>query len=255
MVRSLVLLGIATQFATGAGSPTREVTSEAAELGGMLIPAYYKGYIYWAGRDPLGIYTPDGHPLYIPTPNGNVQAVAGDTDGALAVAWNTHPGAGVIEIYNRSGALTRTIQTGRYLPMHLAYDDNHFLWAFGWQIMAGTPNRVHDSADYMSVRKFSTDGELVGSYLPRSLFPKGFDPGYQSWQRSNCITVSHDRIGLWTASGMNSSLTEWVELDFNGNITGRWRLDAFHYDLRVAFTSDSHIFISISMSRPKPARC
>jgi hypothetical protein len=42
---------------------------------------------------------------------------------------------------------------------------------------------------------------------------------------------------------MYGSLTEWVELDFNGNITGRWRLDAFHYDLRVAFTSDSHVFI------------
>jgi hypothetical protein len=173
MIKPIILLGIAIEVATAAGAPVREVTSEAAELGGMLIPAYYKGYIYWGGRDPLRIYTPDGHPMSIRTPDGNVEAVAGDTDGTLAVAWNTHPGAGVIDIHNSSGALIRTIQTGRYLPMHLAYDDNHFLWVFGWQVMAGNPNRVADSADYMSVRKFSPNGQFAGAYLPRSLFPKG----------------------------------------------------------------------------------
>src|SRR6266436_5068607 len=52
---------------------------DTREVSGMLVPAFFKGYIYWAGREPLRIYTPDGHPApYIPTPNGTVQAIATD---------------------------------------------------------------------------------------------------------------------------------------------------------------------------------
>ena len=68
-------------------------------------------------------------------------------------------------------------------------------------------------------------------------------PGNQSWQRSNCITVGHDRVGLWVLSGDSGEKTEWVELNLDGNLIGRWRLDAFSWDLRVALTRDGHVFI------------
>ena len=97
--------------------------------------------------------------------------------------------------------------------------------------------------DYMIVRKFLPNGEQVGAYLPRSQFPDGLEPADETWRLTNCITLSHDQVGLLVNSGMNSSKTEWVELDLNGNLTGRWRLDQFVNDLRLAFTADDNVFV------------
>ena len=44
-------------------------------------------------------------------------------------------------------------------------------------------------------------------------------------------------------SGDTSQKTEWVELDLTGKLTGRWRLDQFTEDTRVAFTTDGHVFV------------
>jgi len=242
VLKSFAFAAFFTCVAAAANAPIREVTSEAASVSGMLIPAFYKGYIYWAGREPLRIYTPDGHPApYIAMPNGTAQAIAADTDGTLAVAWTTQTSGG-IDLHDPSGASVRTIQTGRYLPTHLSFAGDHSLWSLGWQLDAGG-RPMPDKSDYMTVRKFLPNGQQGGAYLPRSLFPKGLEPAEESWQRSNCITVSHNGIGLWVNSGMSGTKTEWVELDLNGNVTGRWRLDPFFYEMRVALTSDGHVFV------------
>jgi hypothetical protein len=55
-----------------------------------------------------------------------VLAVAIDSDGALAIAWNDTPGAG-IDIRDSFGSLVRTIYTGRYVPAHLSFGEEHLL--------------------------------------------------------------------------------------------------------------------------------
>ncbi len=250
MLKSFALLAAFTCLYGAANAPIREVTSQATEISGMLIPAYYKGYIYWAGRqNPLTIYKPDGYPAaYSLTPDKTAEAIAADTDGALAIAWRTEA-AGGIDLFDPSGAPARSIQTGRYRPTHLSFGEDHSLWTLGYQTLAGHPGAWDDSG-YMIVRRFLPSGQQAGAYLPQSLFPHGLPPGDQTWQRSNCITVAGDRVGLWVNSGMDSGKTEWVELNLDGNLTGRWRLDPFAYELTVALTSDGHVFVQHANLNP-----
>jgi len=42
---------------------------------------------------------------------------------------------------------------------------------------------------------------------------------------------------------MSGTQTEWVELNLDGQLTGRWRLDSYSYEAKVAFTSDGHVFL------------
>ncbi|MGA3241077.1 MAG: hypothetical protein ABSG03_32825 [Bryobacteraceae bacterium] len=243
MPKLFALLTVFTCLSGAANAPIREVTSQAAEGSGMPVAAFFKGYIYWAGREnPLTIYTPDGYPAaYFLAPEKTAQAIAADTDGGLAIAWRTETSGG-IDLFGASRELVRTIETGRYRPQHLSFAEDHSLWTLGYQTRAGHAEMWDDSA-YMIVRKFLPNGQQAGAYLPRSLFPHGLPPGDEAWQWSNCITVAHNRVGLWVVSGMYSGETEWVELDLDGNLTGRWRLDPFSYELRVAFTSDGHVFV------------
>jgi hypothetical protein len=142
--------------------------------------------------------------------NGPVDNIAIDTDGTVAVAWGgwASEKSHGIDFRDSSGALTRTIQTGRYLPAHISFAEDHSLWNFGCQVDA-----VHraepDRQGYQTVRKYLPDGKEAGAYLPRSLFPPGLEPAGATWQTSSSITVAHDRVGLWAWSGGDSGHTEW----------------------------------------------
>ncbi len=246
MFRPIVILVVVSHCHLAASDPVREVTSLAARAGNQLVPAFYNGYIYWVGLagddSQLTIYAPDGHLAFcFETQNGVVENIALDTDGSVAVAWQSQKSAG-IDFRDSAGTLTRTIQTGRYVATHLAFAEDYSLWSLGWQRDAADGTRA-DRRDYMTVRKYGPDGKESGAYLPRSSFPPGLEPGMPSWQRSNSIVVAHDRVGLWADSGDNDGKTEWVELDLTGVLLGRWRLDEFSYSPRVAPTTDGHLFV------------
>src|SRR5215813_7400412 len=232
MFRVIALLGVFSVCGLAANDPVREVTSQATRVAHQLVPAFYKGYVYWvglAGGDSyVTIYAPDGHlALSFDTENGAVQSVAIDTDGTTAVASGSwRPKTGGIDFRDSSGTLTRTIKTGTYVPAHISFAEDHLLWSFGYQRDAPDGSRP-DQKDYMMVRKYLANGKEVGAYLRRSLFPPGLEPADAGWQRSSSITVAHDWVGLWATSGESGDQTEWVELDLNGNLLGRWRLDQF----------------------------
>ena len=250
MFRLIALLAVLGHCSLSANDPIREVTSQATRVGGQLVPAFYKGYIYWVGlsgsNSSVTIYAPDGHlALSFVTENGPVDSIAVDTDGTVAVAWGrwASKNGGGIDFRDGSGTLIKTIQTGRYLPAHISFAEDHSLWSLGCQLDSADA-RQPDQHDYMTVRKYLPNGTEAGAYLPRSLFPPGMmEPGDVSWQRSSSIAVAHDRVGLWAFSGENGDQTEWVELDLNGNLLGRWRLDQFSWDTRIAFTTDGHLFV------------
>jgi len=254
MFRAIAPFAVFAISCSAADNPVREVTSQATRAGNRLVPAFHKGYIYWIGlagpANQVTIYAPDGHLAFsFQTQNGNAESVAVDTDAGMAVAWGTKEGGG-IEFRDNSGTLRQTVRTGRYFPAHLSFAEDHSLWSLGWQRDAsreGTPDRQ----GYMTVRKYLPNGKEAGAYLPRSLFPPGLEPGMESWQRSGSIVVAHDRVGLWVYSGDNGDLTEWVELDLNGNLLGRWRLDQFSGKARVALTTDGHVFVQDYDQRAK----
>ena len=245
MFRLIALLVVFSLCGVAANDLVREVTSEATRADHQLVPAFYRGYFYWIGlagpANQLTIYAPDGHLAFnFQTEIGTVESVAIDTDGTIAVAWKSEKGGG-FDLRDRSGALTKTIQTGRYIPAHVSFAEDHSLWSLGVQLDAAESERPDH--DYMAVRRYRPDGRETGAYLPRSLFPPGLEPAMGGWQRSRSIAVAHDRVGLWVYSAKNGNATEWVELDLNGNLLGRWPLDPFYRNTRMALTTDGHVFV------------
>lgn len=254
MFRVLGLLGVFSLWGLAASLPVREVTSEANIEEGRLIPAFYHGYIYWIGLDggenTIRIYAPGGHLAFaLASENGSVQSLAIDRDGTMALAWWSPQKSGGIEFRNSYGQLTRTIQTGRFVPSDIAFDEDHALWVFGSQRDAANGDRP-EKQDYMTVRKCLPDGNLAGAYLPRSLFPAGLEPAIPGWQWRT-IFVARDRVGIWACSGDTSSKNEWVELDLNGKLLGRWRLDRHLTADRIALTRDGHLFVQCPYEKAK----
>jgi hypothetical protein len=247
--RVFTILGVFSLCVSAGNDPFREVTFQAERVEHRLVPAFYEGYIYWIGLtgpdNQVTIYAPDGHLAFSFETQGTVGSVAVDTDGSLVVAWKSEEGGG-FELRDSSGAWTKTIETGRYLPAHLSFAEDNSLWSLGMQFDAADSERP--AKDYMMVRRYLPDGTVSGAYLPRSLFsprslPPGLEPAMWWWQRSGSIAVAHDRVGLWVYSGENGVVTEWVELDLNGNLLGRWPLDPDYRNTRTALTTDGQVFV------------
>jgi hypothetical protein len=234
----------------------REISSQAVLVGGAPVPAFYKGYLYWLepahGHESyLRLYAPDGRlTLSLETQGNRVASALGiavDTDGTSAIGWGNPPvseSVAGVDLRDQTGKLIRSFETGRYRPAHLCFDRGHFLWTFGYQSRRGQ--------DYMTVRRYRPDGKEVGAYLPRFAFPKGLEPGGSGWQTMG-IAVADDRIGLWAYSGMYGTQAEWVEMDSEGKLLGRWRLDEFQQPA-VALTSDGHVYLQATDSKVKTHR-
>jgi hypothetical protein len=239
MLRTVSLLALLSLPAWPANVSLQEASAPAFVSNKM--PGFYNGYLFSAEpKHVLTLFAPEGHELFsLPfqgRSNGKVgiESVAIDSDGTLAVAWQDLPSAG-IDIRDLSGTLLRSIDTGRYVPAHLSFGPDHSLWALGFQRDATKP-AYPDKQDYATVRKYSSDGKEIAAYLPRSLFPPGLEPGMAQWQTRR-ITVTADRVGVEAVSGNVGNEREWVELDLNGDLKGRWKLDPSNEFPGVAFTS------------------
>jgi hypothetical protein len=246
MLKAMIFAGVFSFCLLAGNGPMREVTSQARREGLQPVPAFYQGYFYWIENDAVTVFAPDGHlAMAFAEEGGTPRAVAVDTDGTVAVAWGAwdpKKGRG-IDFRDSSGSVIRTIKTGLYLPHHLAFGEDHSLWSFGCEVDATSMHGI-SKQEYKMVRRYEPGGKEAGAYLARSLFPPGLDPGAQGWQW-NSITVAHDRIGLWAVSGTRGSQTEWVELDLNGNLSGRWRLDQFGQNARLALTRDGYFAVQV----------
>ena len=246
MLRAIAVLGLFSVAICSQSAPLQESSSSA--LFGNLLPGFYNGYLFYCQPSHvLTLFAPDGR-LILTLPiqghgNGDAQilSVAIESDTTLAIAWIDFPNAG-IDIRDFYGNVIRTIDTGRYIPSHLAFGEDHSLWSLGWQRKASTKTSVADRQDYSILRKYSPDGKEIGAYLPRSLFPAGLEPGMDQWQIRQ-ITVTGDRVGIEAISGSVGNQREWVELDLDGNLKGRWRLDPTDEFIGVAFTADNQAYV------------
>ena len=98
-----------------------------------------------------------------------------------------------------------------------------------------------DKQDYRIVRHFSQEGNLLQASLPRSSFPPGLEPGMMGGPQ---IQVAGARVGVLAYAGTTSEHHEWVELDLDGNLLVRSRIDSvIQAPTLAAFTDDDHVYL------------
>jgi hypothetical protein len=217
------------------------------------LPIFDDGYLiatYSPGDSAVTVYGPDGARLFdsaVKLPQAQSLQLgnsAADTDGVVAVtvAYTGAQGnSGAIVLFNRIGRQTKVIETGRYLPTALTFDAQHNLWAAGWQ---------RGSQDYFIVRKFLPNGADVGSFVRRSWFPAGIEPGHLPAGEKG-LHAANGRLGALLASGNSGDRREWVELDADGKLLGRWRMDHL-FGVNLAFCANGAIYGNTPLEKGQP---
>ena len=247
----VVLLG-STTFAA---EPVREVVTQALVAGPL--PGFDHGYLYFVDHPSnyVRIFAPDGHLLssFDPHPGGRatVSSIAVDPSGVIASAITTAPAQCAVDLRSFDGTPIRSFNTGNYCYLGLAWDDDHSLWSFGAEF---TPTGRRLSAEFMTVRRYSPDGQQMAAYLPRSQFPgDAMLTACCLWQPK--ISVAKDHIGVNAIAGSNGGILEWVELDLKGNITGRWAIPSQgQQGLTPVLTSDGEAYMSRRVPEAKTIR-
>jgi hypothetical protein len=243
--------------ALGDDNPVRKTVTSTKDFGQYVpLPALDKGHLLFM-RHPMdgtvGVYRADGQRVFetvLHSPDGGLVRVndaALDTDGAVAVAASLPPTRGGAVIFlDSAGKQTQFVPTGRYMPQHICFDRSHSAWVFGAQQDETMTGRF-DREDYALVRRYSRDGKETGAFLQRSLFPgrgthfaagRGF-----FWT----VRASDEKVGALAHYVELNRRKEWVEMDLDGNLLGRWSLpipDVWIFPGRgMAFTSDGRFFI------------
>jgi hypothetical protein len=252
-MRMLLLALCAGLPALPASPPIREKLTQAVSFPDVPVPQFRHGFLvllHSPTSNGLSAFGPDGSLAFdqvIELPGGGLPSTVTDVDfdqdGNAAVAAGALGTApcmvnGVL-LLDRAGRQIRFIDTGCFVPGHVAIAPDHSIWTFGYQVDPG--NLTEDRQDYMTVRQFTFDGKQVSAFLPRSSFPKGLAPGAAFFGR-NGIVVTADRVGVLAHPG-EGSVSEWVELDLNGNVRDRLRTPQ-HSPIGVfAFTADGHVFL------------
>ena len=196
MLRLLAIVGVLSLSLDAQSGSVKE--SSAPAFIEHLMPALYNGYLYTISpRHVLTLFPPNGRQvLTIPLIGNDTVSIlnaAIDSDTTVALSRRDEAGSG-IELRDAFGNLLLSINTGRYVPVHLAFGEDHTIWSLGWQ-SDGTKLLYPDRQDYMILRHYSRDGKEMGAYLPRILFSRiGLEPGRIGWQ-SRAITITGDRIG------------------------------------------------------------
>jgi hypothetical protein len=243
-MKRLLAAALCVSAAFAASGPVREVQSECSALFGQPICVFRNGYLFKFDRV-MKVYAPDGHfalnaPIYLPGADSAwAEDVGVDSDGTFVVAASGTTGGDLkakrhgLLMLDSSGVQTTFVDTTAFRPGHVAVAPDHSIWVLG------SRERSKKGEDYMSLRKYSRLGELKGSYLPRSTFAHGMEPG--SAGIFEAVMAAENRIVVVAVSGNNSSFRELIELDGNGNVLGRMRSD---HDgvMQFALTADGHLY-------------
>jgi hypothetical protein len=244
----LALAFAATAFA--ADNPIRTVNSDCPAISNQPICEFRAGYLmrFSYSFDPVvRVYAPDGHfalniPIYLPGADfAWAQDVAVDTDGSFIIGasgtvhGNLRETRHGLVFDDPNGLQTKVIDTKDWSPDHVAIAPDHSIWVLG----AAWSHPYPASGDYMIVRNYSRTGELLGSYVPRSTFPKGLEPGGPG--SASALLASQDRIIVVAVSGNTSETRELIELDQDGKLLGRMPWDKRGAS-NFALTADAHLY-------------
>jgi hypothetical protein len=249
-MKMLLTAALFVNAALAAGAPIREVQSECPAVANQPVCQFRNGYMFQFDtvvNRVIRVYAPDGRftvnlPLQLPGASVSwPRDVAVDSDGTfVAGAFGgegdvRHPGQFGVAMFDANGIQTAVIDTKNFSPNHVTIAADHSIWVMGSQARGpGEPRQ-----DYMILRKYTRDGKPAGSYLPRSTFPAGLEPGEASAPAT--LMAAGNRIAVVAFSGKVGNLLELIELDTDGNVLGRMRSDNQN-GMNYALTTDGHFF-------------
>jgi len=242
MLTLFLLFVIASGSTAFAATSAKELHYQGSLSPNSVVPTFDKGYVIAYKDGGVVVYAPDGSLAYGATAHvpgarlANILNASIDADGTLvaAVAYyddgDGHGPGGGIALFNRTGAQTRFIHTGEYLPTQVCVGPDHSIWTLGWR---GPGDASKD--DYFVLRNYSPTGQEMGAFLARSSFAPERDPAEPcvgAWS----IRIVNGRIG---ARFCSSSPMIFIETDLKGKELGRWD---FAGRSLLAFTQSGAIY-------------
>lgn len=182
-------------------------------------PKWDRGYVLTFDRDRAIVLATDrSGRIFLRTrvsPPGASHVILNDVsaspNGTFAIAFSaissTGP-AGFIAWLDHSGNTGQLVQIASGSAELIRFADDGSLWA---AVRTG-PAFGPESDSYDILRHYDAKGKLIGSALPRRIFPPGPFPG-----ELGSLTASRDRIGFFDRHART-----WVELSYAGKDLGHW---------------------------------
>lgn len=214
--------------------PTRRVqypvpVSQQGEAPKWIDKGFLLARSYWTlANDPrpnLTVYGPDGGKvsetrIWFPDAvRVHVDGVSMYRDGTALAATSSLSGDGRLACalvrVAPPGQVVQVIRTDPFCAMRVAAAPDGAIWAFGRTPFAGK----HEDPEVF--QRYSSDGQLLGKFLPRSTFrtSAGHPDGGRS--PSSILAAADDRICAYS-----DPAGEWIEFDLDGRLLGRWQVRA-----------------------------
>ena len=189
------------------------------------VALYQNGYLLsWDNPkfSQVTVYGRDTQPAYSLAEHrdGTFNAAwAVDSDGVAAVVYNTRQTwEGRLDLLDLTGKLTRTINTGSYIPRHVVFAPDHTIWTVGFH------GADDGSLDFNVLHHYARTGEELGQALLWSQIASEHNSytALQSIHGARHLYTANDRIGFLSQSHYGHST--WIEVSFSGVLLGKYDL-------------------------------
>lgn len=241
---SSVFLAVAF-LSTVSGAAIKDTLEISRDNSGMPIPRFSNGFTIFQDRDAqtLTVYDATGAIRTLAnyslkdTQRVTLRDVAASSDGnlvlaATAVSTAGNQSASSLIWINTKGETIRVVRTSPFGVSRVIFSPEGTVWAFG---LVRDADGKNDSAHDV-LREFDSSGKQIRTALPWKSFPSGRHPAGEAR-----LVGNRDRFGVFSESG-----GEYVELNWNGTIAGRWLIDAGSAGksvLGAGLTSSGNLFV------------
>ena len=166
-----------------------------------------------------------------------------DSDGVAAGVYTVRQAwEGRIDLLDPSGRLTRTIDTGSYIPEHVVFAPDHSIWTVGFK--GGNDG---SKGDFSVLHHYARSGEELGQALLWSQIA-GDRNSYTALAPligGRLLFAGNDRIGF--QSHTHYGHDTWTEVSFSGILLGNYDLESYAVVSYwpIAMTAGGTVYASI----------
>lgn len=221
-------------------TPVRTVVSDCPRVSGQPLPVMRGGYCI--RLDTGLVYGPTGQFAFAALPQlpgastVYVHDVAVDPDGGFVVAAGNRSVDG-LALFDQYGSQKTFIPLKGFYPSKVTISEDHSIW-----VLVETQLRPEEAGDYMTVLKYSSSGQLIGSFLPLSSFPAG---NVVVGIGSIPAILSGGGVVAVIVGSSTTSNTNWhrelIRMDYSGKVLSRNSLDDVH-EQAFAMTADGNLY-------------